>query len=119
MYVTLEICRRSDAKPFSKNHVHVDPPNRISPAIAAKTVGQCDALQRLAGNRAIPRIAKTIHTPIADAANSIPTWAHLLRDRIQHHSDWKMVAMFGIDLSRTVHISAKRLEEKEEKLSAN
>lgn len=102
MYVTLEICRRSDAKPFSRNHVRVDPPNRINPAIAVKTVDQCDVLRLLAGNRAILRIVKTIHTPAADVANSPLKWVHLLRDRIQPRLDWKMVAMCGIDLSRTV-----------------
>lgn len=118
MYVTLEICRRSDAKPFSGNPVHADPPNRTDPAVAAKTVGQCDVLQRLAGNRAIPRIVRIVHTPAADAANSTPMWVHLLPDRIQHRLDWKMVAVFGIDLSRTVEcVRAMQLKGRQQRVT--
>lgn len=103
----LEIFRKSDAKPFSKNHVHADLLNRISRAIAAKIVDRCDALRWLVENRAIPRSVKIAHTPVANVASSLPMSAHLLRDQIRHRLDWKTVAMFGIDLSRTVKMKSQ------------
>lgn len=102
MYVTLEICRRCDAKPFSKSHVRADPPNRIDPKVVVKIVDRWNVLRRLAENPAILKIVKTIRTPAVDVANWLPKWAHPLRDRIRRRLDWKTVAMCETSLSRTV-----------------
>lgn len=101
MYVMLEISRRYDVKPFLKSHVRVDLRNRISPRVATKTADLCSVLQLLAESPVILRIVKIAHRPAANAANSLPMWAHLLRDRTQHRLDWKTVAMFGTNLLRT------------------
>ena len=97
MLLSPEICHIYDATQSSKNHALSDPPNRTDPTAAAQTDDQCSAWQCSAENRAIPKNAKTAHRQTASAARMTPVLAHLLLDRIQHHSDWMRVAECEID----------------------
>lgn len=61
MFVSPEIFHKFDAAPFSENLFRADLPNRINPIIVIQIVDQCNVLQWLAENRAIPENVKIIH----------------------------------------------------------
>lgn len=102
-----KIFRRYGVKLSWENHVHADPPSRISPALSARTDYRCDASRCWAESRAIPKISRKARTQFEGEATMTPMSARLLRDRTRHRWDSMEVVMCEIDWRRTENCKVK------------
>lgn len=99
-----EICRRSDAGPFSNNPARADPRYQTNPTIEAQTFGLSLFSRLSAENQTILKISKRTRTPTETKEKSI--YFSLLVYMQQKAS---LIQVLGETLERAQHVLNERM----------